>query len=362
MALSVALKHRLGTFALDASFDVPNGVTALFGRSGAGKTSVINAVAGLITPQAGRICIQDQVVFDSAAGINVPAHKRGVGYVFQDARLFPHLSVSGNLSYAAKFGRAAIDDRLQRRIVDMLGIDHLMSRRPAGLSGGEKQRVAIARALLSSPRVLLMDEPLAALDPARKAEILPYLETLRDELDMPILYVSHAVSEIARLADQVVLMQAGQVVANDTTAAVFADADLAPSLGLRDAGAVIMGRVVAHDPDGLTHLSAAGGHMYLPQIQAPIGATIRLRILAQDVTLMRDAPQNISALNIVSGTILAVRRGDGPGAIVTLQCGQDLILARVTGRSVDAMGLQAGIPCYAVVKSVSVSPDEVGHH
>lgn len=360
MALEVSLTHRLGEFALDVSFAVPDGVTAVFGRSGAGKTSVINAIAGLVTPQAGRIVIRDRVVFDHSAGINVPTHQRGIGYVFQDARLFPHLSVLGNLTYAAKFGRARADGPLRDRIIDMLGIGHLLARRPALLSGGEKQRVAIARALLSDPRVLVMDEPLAALDEARKSEILPYLETLRDQLNLPIVYVSHSVSEIARLADHIVVLDQGRMVAHDQAHVILSSADLVPNLGVRDAGAVIRGQVAAHDADGLTRLSVSGGQVFLPQIAAPIGASVRLRILAQDVTLMLEAPQKTSALNILAGTIVGVRRGDGPGAIVTLDCGGDHILARITGRSVDALALRAGMPCYAVVKSVSVSPAEVG--
>jgi molybdate transport system ATP-binding protein len=201
MSLSVRLCHRFGGFDLDLAFDAPGGVTALFGRSGAGKTTVINAVAGLLRPDAGRIVAAGRVLLDTGAGVNLPAHRRRIGYVFQDARLFPHLTVRQNLLYGRWFGGRRDGPGLDR-IVALLGIGGLLPRRPATLSGGEKARVAIGRAILSNPDLLALDEPLAALDEARRAEILPYLERLRDDLGLPMLYVSHALAEVARLPRQ----------------------------------------------------------------------------------------------------------------------------------------------------------------
>lgn len=210
MTLSVAIQKRLGEFALDVRFEAPEGVTVLFGRSGSGKTSVVNAVAGLMRPDAGRITLEDEVLFDGAARRSVPVHRRRVGYVFQDSRLFPHLDIRQNLAYGRRArglkGTGAMD-----RIVALLGLEDLLARRPGALSGGEAQRVAIGRALLSEPRMLLMDEPLAALDAPRKADILPYLERLQAETGLPILYVSHNLSEVARLATHLVVLERGRV-------------------------------------------------------------------------------------------------------------------------------------------------------
>ncbi|HPE26303.1 molybdenum ABC transporter ATP-binding protein [Albidovulum sp.] len=359
MTLSVSLNHRLPGFTLDLSFEAPPGLTALFGRSGAGKTTVVNAVAGLVTPERGRIVADDGVLLDTAAGVNLPPHRRRVGYVFQDARLFPHLTVRQNLLYGRFFAPKGAGADLAR-IVDLLGIAALLGRRPGALSGGERQRVAIGRAILSNPRMLLLDEPLAALDEARKAEILPYLERLRDELGLPMLYVSHAMSEVARLATTVVLMEAGRVTAAGPTAAILSDPAAATGLGLREAGAVLDARVAAQEADGLTRLETGAGPLWLPQIDARDGALLRLRILAQDVMLATQRPQGVSALNILPATVRDIRIGDGPGALVRLTAGEETILARITRRSVDALGLEAGRPVYAVLKAVSVARENVG--
>ncbi|MCB6179308.1 molybdenum ABC transporter ATP-binding protein [Rhodobacter sp. Har01] len=360
MTLQIALRHRFAGFVLDVAFEAPAGVTVLFGRSGSGKTTVINAVAGLLRPDQGRITADDVVLLDTKAGTNLPPHRRRIGYVFQDARLFPHLTVRQNLLYGRWFapkGAAAVE---LGRIVDLLGIGALLNRRPGALSGGEKQRVAIGRAILSNPRLLALDEPLAALDEARKAEILPYLERLRDELRLPILYVSHAISEVARLATTVVLMEAGRVTAAGPTAAILSDPVTAPLLGLREAGAILLATVVAQDDDGLTRLVCAAGPLWLPRVAAPVGASLRVRILAQDVMLATTRPIGISALNVLSTTVRDVRMGDGPGALVQLEAGDEMLLARVTRRSVDALGLAAGQPVFAVLKAVSVAQENVG--
>ncbi|WP_225028829.1 molybdenum ABC transporter ATP-binding protein, partial [Xinfangfangia pollutisoli] len=227
MTLEVALSHRFAGFTMELSFAAPPGVTALFGPSGSGKTTVVNAVAGLMRPERGRVVLDGRVLTDSAAGTHVPPHRRRIGYVFQDARLFPHLTVRQNLLYGRFFAPKGEGPTLPR-IADLLGLEPLLARRPGALSGGEKSRVALGRAILSRPDLLIMDEPLAALDEARKAEILPYLERLRDLLHLPILYVSHSAAEVARLATTVVLLQAGRVTAAGPAAEVFADPALAP--------------------------------------------------------------------------------------------------------------------------------------
>lgn len=356
--LELALTHRFGDFTLDVQISAGAGVTALFGKSGSGKTSIINAVAGLLQPDQGRIVLGGRVLFDRAQGINLPPHKRGVGYVFQDARLFPHLSVAGNLAYGARMRGRRVD---AGPVVDMLGIGALLDRRPATLSGGEKQRVAIGRALLSDPQILLMDEPLAALDDGRKADILPYIERLRDGLGLPILYVSHALAEVARLASTVALVDQGRVRAVGPVAQVLADPDLAPALGLRDAGAVLQARLVAQEGDGLSRLMTAGGPLWLPQVAAELGGTLRVRIAAQDVILATQSPVGLSALNVLRGRVAHIRRGDGPGAIVQVDLGEgEMLLARITQRSVAALNLSVGSDVYAIAKSVAVAQADIG--
>lgn len=359
MTLQVSLRHRFGDFALDVSFDAPPGVTALFGRSGSGKTTVINAVAGLLRPQHGMVTANGVALLDTAQGVNLPPHRRRIGYVFQDARLFPHLTVRQNLLYGRWFAPRAPGVGLDR-IVDLLGLGPLLFRRPGALSGGEKSRVAIGRAILSNPRLLALDEPLAALDEARKAEILPYLERLRDELRLPILYVSHAMAEVARLANTVVLMEAGRVVAAGPIAEILSDPAAAPGLGLREAGAILTAQVAAQDADGLTRLDSAAGPLWLPRVAAPTGTVLRIRILAQDVMLATTRPLNISALNIVPAIVRDIRQGEGPGALVRLDAGGEVILARITRRSAGALSLAPGKPVFAILKAVSVAQENVG--
>lgn len=361
MILSVRLHHRFPGFVLDVDFHAPAGVTALFGRSGSGKSSVVNAVAGLLRPDRGRITLGDRPLLDTQARLCLPAHRRRMGYVFQDGRLFPHLTVRQNLLYGRWFAPPAATGAGLDRIVDLLGIAALLDRRPGALSGGEKQRVAIGRAILSNPALLLMDEPLAALDEARKAEILPFLERLRDEVNLPILYVSHSLAEVARLATTVVLMDAGKVLASGPADAVLTDPALAPVLGLREVGAVIAARVVAQEDDGLTRFETAGGPLWLPRVRATEGQALRLRILAQDVMLATEPPRAISALNILTARVEEIRLGDGPGALVRLRMGEDLLLARVTRRSVQALNLSPGAHVFAVLKAVSVAQENVGH-
>jgi len=359
MTLSLSLTHRFDGFTLDAAFEAPPGVTALFGRSGSGKSTLVNAVAGLLRPDRGRIAVDETVLLDTERRIMLPPHRRRMGYVFQDGRLFPHLTVRQNLSYGRWFAPEG-PGADPGRIVDLLGIGTLLDRRPGALSGGEKQRVAIGRAILSNPRLLLMDEPLAALDEPRKAEILPYLERLRDELQLPMLYVSHSVAEVARLATTVILLDSGRVVAAGPADQVMSDPASAPAMGLREMGAVITARLAAHEDDGLTRLETGGGPVWLPQVQARPGATLRLRILAQDVMLATERPANISALNVLAGHVADIRPGEGPGALIRIGIGDDMLLARITQRSVRALDLVPGRPVFAILKAVAVAQENVG--
>lgn len=359
MTVSVALRHRLGDFALDVSFEAPAGITVLFGRSGSGKSTIINAVAGLLQPDAGRIANGAEVLFDSKTGEFVPPHARRIGYIFQDARLFPHLTVRQNLGYGRWFAPKSAPRDDMERIVALLGIEHLLARRPVGLSGGEKQRVAIGRALLASPRLILADEPLAALDEQRKAEILPYFERLRDEVAVPILYVSHAAAEVARIATTVVALNAGRVTRQGPAAEVLSDPAVTP-LGVRAAGAMLEARVLAHHADGLSTLEAQGAALLLPQVDQAPGTALRVWIEAQDVMLATQRPKGISALNVLEVTVRELRRGAGPGVLVQLAFGDALLLARITRRSAEALQLAPGAQVFAVLKAVSVAREAIG--
>lgn len=357
--LEVRLTHDLGGFRLDAAFTAPPGITVLFGRSGSGKTTIVNAVAGLLRPDAGRIAVADTVLSDSSARLWLPPHKRRIGYVFQEGRLFPHLTVRQNLRYGAWFAPRSAPREDMGRVVEMLGIGPLLDRRPGALSGGEKQRVAIGRALLSAPRLILADEPLAALDETRKAEILPYFERLRDEVAVPILYVSHSASEVARLATTVVALEAGRVIAQGPAAEVLGDPAVLPA-GAREAGAVLTARIARHHDDGLTELDAGGVPLFLPRLSQAAGSVVRVRVAAHDVILSRTRPEGLSALNILPGVIHELRPGDGPGAIVALDTPAGRLLARITRRSAQTLGLSPGVAIHAVVKTVSVAPGDIG--
>ena len=356
--LSVALRHRFADFTLDAAFEAPDGLTALFGHSGSGKTTVVNAVAGLLRPGFARITDGDAVLTDSEGGIFLPPHRRGIGYVFQDARLFPHLTVRQNLLFGHWFTGRGRKAELSR-VVDMLGIGALLSRRPAALSGGERQRVALGRAILSHPRMLLMDEPLASLDQPRKDEILPYLERLRDQAGLPILYVTHSPAEVARLATTIVLMDCGRVRASGPAAQIMSNPATAPMLGLADTGAILTAQIRGQDADGLTWLSTPAGPLFLPQVAAPVGRSLRLRILAQDVMIATVPPQGISALNVIPATIRDLTDAEG-GVLVRLDAGGQAILSRITARSARSLDLHPGKPVHAVLKAVSVAPGTIG--
>jgi molybdate transport system ATP-binding protein len=349
MSLEVDVDHARETFHLVARFSAAPGLTALFGRSGSGKTTLVDIVGGLIRPDRGRIAIDGQVLVDTERGVFVPKHRRRIGYVFQDSRLFPHLSVRSNLLYGRWFAGDGGTAANLASVVDLLGIGHLLDRRPDSLSGGEKQRVAIGRALLAHPRALLMDEPLASLDEARRAEILPYIERLRDEAGVPILYVSHSVAEVARLATTVVILTEGQVTAVGPVADILSQAEES------EGGSVLEATVARHDEAfQLSVLASAAGELQVPRLSAPVGAPVRAYIRSRDVMLSLRRPEEISALNVLAGKVVAITpSANGAQADVRLDCNGASLTARLTAKSVQRLALAPGRPVYAVIKSVS---------
>lgn len=358
MTLRVDLEAKRGDFALAARFEAPSpGIVALFGRSGAGKSSLVAALAGLLKPAHGVIALGGETLFDSERGIDLPPERRRVGLVFQDPRLFPHFTVRDNLLYGWK--RARGSDRPDAdRIIALLALEPLLARAPHALSGGEKQRVAIGRALLAGPRLLLLDEPLANLDEPRKRELLRHIETLRDELALPIVYVSHAMEEVARLADTLVLLENGAVVAHGDIATVSADPALAARFGSFELGAVLRAEVKAHDEARrLTTIGFPGGVVIAPRITAAPGSKLRLRILARDVVLARRSPAEISIHNQWTARILAVEPHGDSLALVSLMVGESRLLARVTRDAVERLCLKRGEDVFALCKSVALETD-----
>ena len=342
-------------FTLEAQFTADAGITALFGESGSGKSTLLNAIAGLIRPQRGRICVNDIVFTDTSRGIHLPPHQRRIGYVFQDALLFPHFNVERNLRYGQWFRSQTQRPQQFSEIVELLGIGALLARRPVTLSGGERQRVAIGRALMTEPHLLLMDEPLAALDMDRKREIMPYIERLRGELRLPIILVSHAVDEVARLADRVIVLKRGRIEAQGTPAEVLRPSPLAGED--RFAGVSIITVEVLHFDDAyqLTETRHPAGTITLPGRIARKGEPLRIVIRATDVTLAASKPRELSIRTTLDGRISRIRAGDGPVAMVEVALkGGDTLTAAVTRKALDDLGLDAGDQIYCLIKSVSI--------
>ena len=360
--IDVDIEQPRGDFMLRVRFATDAPVIGLFGRSGAGKTSLVNAIAGVTTPRRGRIRIDGVTLFDSDQGIDVPLRERRVGYVFQDALLFPHLSVRANLHYGLRLQPSASRYIEPGRVVDVLGLGALVGRMPGTLSGGERQRVAIGRALLAQPRILLLDEPLASLDVPRKTEILDYVVRLRDEFRVPIVYVSHSVPEITRLADTVVILSEGRCLAVGDVDEVMGRLDLKPHTGRYEAGAVIEATVATHDPAyALTTLRFAGGELTVPRIDAQPGERVRTRIRARDVSLAIRRPDGISIQNVLPARIVAIADETGPVVDLALAVGDARLLARVTRRSSAELGLRVGQEVYALVKAVSFDQRSTGY-
>ena len=343
-------------FTLDVHLELPGrGVTALFGPSGCGKTTCLRAIAGLERARPGRVVVNGDVWQDDAQRIWRATHERALGYVFQEASLFDHLSVRGNIDYGLKRTPAARRKVALEQAVELLGIGHLMDRTPGALSGGERQRVAMARALATSPRLLLMDEPLAALDAQRKAEVLPYLERLHRSLDIPVLYVSHAIDEVARLAAYMVLLEDGRVRAHGATHELIARLDLPLAQG-DTAATVVECTVLQHDAhDHIATVAFSGGQllMVIPQARR-VGDQLRLRVQARDVSLALTVPSDTSILNIVPAVVVALKE-DSPGQLmVALDAGSTRLLARVTQRSAQALALGPGKEVFAQIKGIAI--------
>lgn len=370
--LKIEAGHRFfdgaDVFSLDVGLESPDsGVTAIFGPSGAGKTTLLKIVAGLLRPDFVRIQVGDTVLCDTQNGDWVPPNKRRIGYVFQDTRLFPHLNVKGNLQFGRRFNPPAETKALSfDSVVSLLDLEKLLDRPIHHLSGGESQRVAIGRALLANPRLLLLDEPLAALDSARKAEILPYLEGLRHSLDLPILYVSHSLAEIRRLATWLAVLDAGKIKAFGTVEDITGELDLSPLVEGEDAGTVLAATIEEHDTaHKLTYLSAAGQQFIVPIVNLPPGAHVRVQVRPQDVALALERPQNLSVLNILEGSIASMQTTSKQHVVdVQVNIGTPTkpvhMWAQVTQLASERLNLRQGIPVFALIKAVSLDKDRVG--
>jgi molybdate transport system ATP-binding protein len=352
--LAVTLRRRQGAFLLDLAFEAPTpGVIALFGRSGCGKTTTVDLIAGLRGPDAGRIEVDGTTLFDSARRLAVPAERRRIGYVFQEARLFPHYSVRGNLLYGAAGNaprRVGFDE-----VVELLGLAPLLERRVHQLSGGEKQRVALGRALLAQPRLLLLDEPLAALDQARRAEVLPYLERLRDQLALPMLLVTHDFDEVLRLATHVVLLERGRVVAQGPPTRVSLAAELRAIVGPEAIGAVLEGSVAAVDvANGLARVDVGAGTLSVEAEGLALGARVRLQLLARDLILATERPHALSVRNALAGRVTALEPDGAHATLVQVAVGTTPLIVRVTAQAVGELALRPGLSVWVLIKAVTL--------
>lgn len=354
-ALRLQLSLDRSDFALNVDVSLPaQGITVLFGASGSGKTTLLRCVAGLEKAH-GIVSLGHQVWQHSSQKVFTPTWQRELGYVFQEASLFDHMDVRQNLHYGLRRTHRSSDTQTLDAALELLGIEHLLDRSPASLSGGERQRVAIARALATRPQLLLLDEPLASLDVARRKEVLPWLERLHDELHTPMLYVTHSMEELARLADHVVMLERGRVLSCGPVAEAMVSHEVALALG-EEVGLVTTGQVMERDPqDHMAYLHFGGGTLWARDPGIAVGQTVRVRILARDVSLARAVHDDTTILNRLSGTIISIEPDAHPSqAIVRVQCAQEMILARVTQRSLQHLQLQPGDPIWCQVKSVAL--------
>ncbi|MGD9424159.1 molybdenum ABC transporter ATP-binding protein ModC [Pantoea sp. NSTU24] len=351
--LSLNFTQQQGDHRLEVDLQIPaRGITAIFGVSGAGKTSLINAISGLTQPQHGRIQLNDRLLFDADQQVSLPPEKRRIGYVFQDARLFPHYRVRGNLQY----GMAPAMKRQFDSLVSLLGLEALLTRFPLSLSGGEKQRVAIGRALLTAPDMLLLDEPLASLDLPRKRELMPYLQKLAKQVDIPMLYVSHSLEEILQLADNVLVLDAGKVKAFGPLERVWSSSAMRPWLPVSELTSVLRVQVLEQHPDyPMTALSLGDQHIWVSRVNQPIKTPLRIRIASADVSLALQPPQHSSIRNILPAQVVELLEV-GDQVEVKLRIGISELWARITPWARDELGIRPDQWLYAQIKSVSVTP------
>ncbi len=354
--ISVDAALKLGDFALDIAFENDDGITALFGRSGSGKSTTINLIAGLARPDRGRIVLDGRILVDTATGVSVPSYQRRAGLVFQDSQLFPHLSVRQNLLFGRWFAPIAHRTIAFEPVVETLGIGALLGRKPGHLSGGEKQRVALGRALLASPKILLMDEPLASLDQQRKLEILPLIERLRDAFRIPIVYVSHSVEEVGRLASRVVVLEAGRVVAVGGVEEVLGPGLSAAGISRFARSSVIAGKLTGIDEAyGLTEIAHPAGTIWLVGGSGPIGREARVVIKSTDITLAKTPAEGMSVRTTLSGKVAGIDSDDGPIAGVSIALdGHGRLYALATRKAIDELGLAVGDKVFALVKTAAL--------
>ncbi len=354
--LEVRLRKHRGDFALDVAFAAASpGLIALYGPSGCGKSTIVNLIAGLLRPEEGVVRLGGATLFDSARGLDVPAERRRIGYVFQDARLFPHLDVHANLRYGEKRSPAGEPQIRFDETVELLGIAPLLARRPNQLSGGERQRVALGRALLCRPRLLLLDEPLASLDVARREELLPYLERLRDRLSIPMVYVSHQFEEVLRLATHVVLLRAGSVIAQGDVVAVSRNPDLRTMIGADALGSVIEGRIDSiEESTGLARLKVGQGTLKIQGEGLTAGRGVRVQLLARDLVLATEPPRGLSVRNVLEGTLLSIVPDLVGTQAVEIDIGGPRLVAQITSDASAELALSAGRRVWVLVKTVSL--------
>ena len=359
--IDVSFQTVLPGASFDVDFSAPGqGVTALFGRSGAGKSTIVDVVAGGRDVSKGRVIVNGETFLDSASRIKLPIERRRIGFVFQDSRLFPHMRVQSNLLYGYK--RATVTPFIDpEQAIELLGLEDLLQRRPHRLSGGERQRVAIGRALLAQPSILLMDEPLSSLDPPRKAELLPYIERLRDELKIPIIYISHDFNEVMRLADHLVVVDNGRIARHGPLLDLASDPELSPLIGRYEAGSVLACVIEDHDQtNALTRLCVGKHALSVPIIDAGIGSEVRVRLRARDVALALSEPEDTSIANRIPGVITELVSRDGPYIDAGIDIGAGIVRSLLTRASVERLGLQPGMSVWALTRVVALDSRSVG--
>lgn len=357
MALQV-MAQATAPIPLNVTFRVePGELLALVGHSGSGKTTLLRTMAGLWTPETAMVQVGGNLWTDTATGVNLPTHHRRVGFVFQNHALFPHMTAAQNVM--AAMDRPDQPEAL--RLLDLVNLHGLAARKPAQLSGGQQQRVAVARALARRPKALLLDEPFSAVDRATRERLYAEIIALRAHLNMPVVLVTHDVNEAQLLADRMVVIEKGQVICAGTTAEVMTDARALRTMGIREVAAMLPATVAEHLPDGLSRLETAGGPLFLPRMDGATGTGVRVRIMAHDVILSRARPEGLSAQNILAGHVTQIVPGTGPGVMVHIAVGDHEILARITRRAADQMGLQSGDSVHAILKSMSIARHHVAH-